>query len=207
MWGFLRIFQQPGRTRRAAYNDLLRQETEYQLRINELNRKIEKQQQRQRELLEKGKFETNDLARLGLAEQYARGERQERRLREFRTMLVKAQEIVEVQRTHIDLQDLIPEEVLSLNHPDAQRERVRAELVRDRLDQAYGDMLANAETGAADSQSDAHEQVAIAAALQLFDRERDEEIRVALRAIEEELPLPGRVQEASLFGQRALQAD
>ena len=176
-----------GSARRAAYNELMKQETDYQLRVNELNRKIEKQQQRQQEILGKGKRETSELAKLGLAEQYARGERQVRRLLDRRKMLVKAQELVEVQMANIDLQDVIPEDILSLNNPEAQREQALADMVRDRLDQAYDDMLASFENAITESQSDAHETAAIQTVLKLFEREQDEEIRLALRAIEADL--------------------
>ena len=176
-----------GSARRAAYNELMKQETDYQLRVNELNRKIEKQQQRQQEILGKGKRETSELAKLGLAEQYARGERQVRRLLDRRKMLVKAQELVEVQMANIDLQDVIPEDILSLNNPEAQREQALADMVRDRLDQAYDDMLASFENAIAESQSDTHETASIQTVLKLFDREQDEEIRLTLRAIEADL--------------------
>lgn len=183
----LRKQRQSGSARRAVYDELMKQETEYQLRINELNRKIEKQQQRQQEILEKGKREASELARLGLAEQYARGERQVRRLFDRRKMLVKAQELVEVQLANLDLQDAIPEGVLNLNRPEAQRERLLADMVRDRLDQAYDDMLASFESANTESQSDTHEKAAIQSVLDLFDRERDDEIRLTLQAIEQDL--------------------
>jgi hypothetical protein len=176
-----------GAGKRSAYDELVRQETEYQLRINEMNRKIEKQQQRLQEILDQGKRETSDIVKLGLAEQYARGERQVRRLLDRRKMLVKAQELVEVQLANVDLQDAIPQEILGLQRPDAQRERALVDVIRDRLDQAYDEMLAGFESSAAENQRDSHEKAAIQSALELFERERDEEIRVALHAIEQEL--------------------
>lgn len=187
MFDFLRRRRQPGSTKRSAYDELLKMETDYQLRITELNRKIEKQQQHQREILEKGKREISELARLGLAEQYARGERQVHRLLDRRKMLVKAQELVEVQLAHLDLHATIPEEVLNLNRPEAQRERALADMVRERLDQAYDEMLSGFENSTTESQNDAHEKAAVQAVLELFDRERDEEIRLTLQAIEQDL--------------------
>lgn len=189
MFDFLRRDKRKkaGAATRSAYDELIRQETDYQLRINELNRKIEKQQQRLQEILDRGKREPSELARLGFAEQYARGERQVRRLLDRRKMLVKAQELVEVQIANLDLQDAIPQEILGLHRPEAQRERAMADVIRDRLDQAYDEMLAGFESPPAETQADSHEKAAIQAALDMFERERDEEIRMTLRAIEQDL--------------------
>jgi hypothetical protein len=185
----IRKQRQSSSAKRAAYDALLRQETEYQLRVTELNRKIEKQQQRQQEILEKGKREGGELARLGLAEQYARGERQVRRLFDRRKMFVKAQELLEVKLANLDLQDAIPEAILRLNNSETQRERALVEMLREQLDQAYDDMVSESDT--ADSQRDAQDKNAIEAVLDLFDRERDEELQLTLRAIEEDLNTAG----------------
>jgi len=188
----LRKQRQSERAKRAAYDELLKQETEYQLRVNELNRKIEKQQQRQREILAKGKRESGELAKLGLAEQYARGERQVRRLLDRRKLLVKAQELIEVQLANLDLQDAFPEAILNLSNPDTQRERALADMIRDRLEQAYDDMVAGFESESADDHRETHEKAAIQSVLDLFARERDEEIQLTLHAIEEDLNGPHR---------------
>ena len=176
-----------GNAKRAAYDELVKQETEYQLRINELNRKIEKQKQRQQEILDKGKREGSEMARRGLAEQYARAERQMGRLFDRRKMLLQAQELVEDQLANLELQDAVPEEILDLYRPEAQRERARTDMVRARLNQAYDDMLATFENATGDSQMEAHEMAAVQTAMDLFDRERDEEIRLTLQAIEQDL--------------------
>jgi hypothetical protein len=181
-----------------AHDKLLRKETECQLCINELDRKIERQQQRLQEILERGKRETSEIARLGLAEQYAQGERKVMRLLEQRKTFVQAKEIVEVQLADFELQAAIPQSIFELNRPESQRERALVDVLRSRIKQTHEDMLSSLEGSTLDNQIDNHERASIQAALDLFDRERDEEIRVTLRAIEDDLNLDNT---ASLFSQ------
>jgi hypothetical protein len=198
MLNFLRKPWSSSAARRMAHDKLLRKETECQLCINELDRKIERQQQRLQEILERGKRETSEIARLGLAEQYAQGERKVMRLLEQRKTFVQAKEIVEVQLADFELQAAIPQSIFELNRPESQRERALVDVLRSRIKQTHEDMLSSLEGSTLDNQIDNHERASIQAALDLFDRERDEEIRVTLRAIEDDLNLDNT---ASLFSQ------
>lgn len=187
MLNFLRKPWTSANSRRAEHDKLLRKETECQLCINELDRKIEKQRQRLQEILERGKRENSEIAKLGLAEQYAQGERKVLRLLDQRKTFVQAKEIVEVQLADFELQATIPRNILELNRPEAQRERAMVDVLRSRVKQAHEDLLSTAEGSTLESQIDSHERASVQAALDLFERERDDEIRMTLRAIEEDL--------------------
>jgi len=187
MFNFIRKQWDTGYAKRIAYDDLLRKATSCQLCINEIDRKIEKQQQRQYEILQRGKRESSEMSRLGLAEQHAQGERTMLRLRAQRNTFVQAREIVEVQLADLELQAAIPENILDLSRPESQRDRAVVDMLRSRIKQAHDDLLASLQEATEDTHLDSPERASIQAALDLFDHERDEEIRATLRAIEADL--------------------
>jgi hypothetical protein len=191
MLGFLRLRKAKSKKSaadaRPSYGELVKQSTEYQLRINDFGRQIEKLEQRMEDILAKVKDENSEIAKRGLAEQYLRTKRLVQRRFEQRTMFVKAQELVDEQVLNIELRNSMPQEILALDSPEAPRERAMVEVLRDRVNQAYEDMLSSFDDGEKNWSGSSREESAVQDILALFQKSKDREIGAALSAIEEDL--------------------